>query len=285
MDFAAYSVTISPQAPFPTDFVTLPVSGKSPPFRLTPSHNGRRACPALHRKSHRVLHSKYAQATSPPCRRASLAGRTVGDIRCPDLIRRRRCKVAIQQILRHRQAVPRVRRHLVAPLVAGVNTMLAHQSFHAFLRFLIAEGKCAVNLADAVPVVAQWKLSSLPRYLQSEDVERVIASCDIGSPIGRRDRAILLLLARLGFRAGDIVQIQLGDIDWKGAWLSVTGKSRRQTKFPLTQEVGHRVHHDNTDLRQSRSSNTATDCPTMAGGAAMIVDLVETYCYAPCVRV
>ena len=110
-----------------------------------------------------------------------------------------------------------------------------------FLRFLIAEGKCAVNLADAVPVVAQWKLSSLPRYLQSEDVERVIASCDLGSPIGRRDRAILLLLARLGLRAGDIVQIQLGDIDWKGAWLSVTGKSRRQTKFPLTQEVGQAI--------------------------------------------
>lgn len=110
-----------------------------------------------------------------------------------------------------------------------------------FLRFLIAEGKCAVNLADAVPVVAQWKLSSLPRYLQSEEVERVIASCDLGSPIGRRDRAILLLLARLGFRAGDIVQIQLGDIDWKGAWLSVTGKSRRQTKFPLTQEVGQAI--------------------------------------------
>jgi integrase/recombinase XerD len=110
-----------------------------------------------------------------------------------------------------------------------------------FLRFLIAEGKCAVNLADAVPVVAQWKLSSLPHYLQAQDVERIIASCNLGSPVGRRDRAILLLLARLGLRAGDIVQIQLGDIDWKGAWISVTGKSRRQTKFPLTQEVGQAI--------------------------------------------
>lgn len=110
-----------------------------------------------------------------------------------------------------------------------------------FLRFLIAEGQCAVNLADAVPVVAQWKLSSLPRYLQAQDVERIIASCNLGSPVGRRDRAILLLLARLGLRAGDIVQIQLGDIDWKGAWISATGKSRRQTKFPLTQEVGQAI--------------------------------------------
>ena len=110
-----------------------------------------------------------------------------------------------------------------------------------FLRFLIAEGKCAVDLADAIPVVAHWRLSSLPRYLQSEDVERVIASCNLGSSVGRRDRAILLLLARMGFRAGDIVQIQLEDIDWKGAWISVTGKSRRQTKFPLTQEVGQAI--------------------------------------------
>ncbi len=110
-----------------------------------------------------------------------------------------------------------------------------------FLRFLTAEGKCAVNLADAVPVVAQWKHSSLPRYLQAQDVERIIASCNLGSPVGRRDRAILLLLARLGLRAGDIVQIQLGDIDWKAAWISATGKSRRQTKFPLTQEVGQAI--------------------------------------------
>jgi integrase/recombinase XerD len=110
-----------------------------------------------------------------------------------------------------------------------------------FLRFLIAEGKCAVDLADAIPVVAHWKLSSLPRYLQSADVERVIASCNLDSSVGRRDRAILLLLARMGFRAGDIFQMQLEDVDWKGAWISVTGMSRRQTKFPLTQEIGQAI--------------------------------------------
>lgn len=110
-----------------------------------------------------------------------------------------------------------------------------------FLRFLIAEGKCDVNLDDAIPIVAQWRLSSLPRYLPSADVEQIIASCDLGSPVGRRDHAILLLLARMGFRAGDIVQIQLEDIDWKGAWISITGKSRRQTRFPLTQEVGQAI--------------------------------------------
>src|SRR3989337_611507 len=90
-------------------------------------------------------------------------------------------------------------------------------------------------------VLAHWRLSALPRYLQVDEVERLIASCDIPSPVGKRDRAILLLLARLGLRAGDIVQLRLGDIDWKGAWISVSGKNRREMRLPLTQEVGQAI--------------------------------------------
>lgn len=107
-----------------------------------------------------------------------------------------------------------------------------------FLRFLIAAGKCAAGLEAAIPVLPHWRLAVLPRYFQAEEVERLIASCNPSSSVGRRDRAILLLLARLGLRAGDIVQLRLGDIDWKGAWVQVSGKSRRQTRLPLTQEVG-----------------------------------------------
>ncbi len=107
-----------------------------------------------------------------------------------------------------------------------------------FLRFLIAEGRCRAGLLGAIPTLAHWRLSALPRYLPPEDVERIIRACDVSSPMGKRDRAILLLLARLGLRAGDIVQMRLHDIDWKGAWIHVSGKSRRQTRLPLTQEVG-----------------------------------------------
>jgi len=107
-----------------------------------------------------------------------------------------------------------------------------------FLRFLIAEGRCASELMGAIPVVAHWRLSSLPRYLSEDDVERVIASCDIASVVGKRDRAILLLLARLGLRAGDIVQMRLCDIDWKEAWIHVSGKGCRETRLPLSHEVG-----------------------------------------------
>jgi len=110
-----------------------------------------------------------------------------------------------------------------------------------FLRFLIAEGQCPTGLLGAIPVLPHWRLTSLPRYLPPEDVERLIASCDPSSPVGKRDRAILLLLARLGLRAGDIVQMRLQDIDWKGAWIQVSGKSRRQTQLPLSEEVGEAI--------------------------------------------
>jgi site-specific recombinase XerD len=110
-----------------------------------------------------------------------------------------------------------------------------------FLRFLIADGKCAAGLEASVPVLAHWRLSSLPRYLQSDEVERVIASCDPAKPAGKRDRAILLLLARLGLRAGDIVQLRLGDVDWKEAGICVSGKGRRQALLPLTQEIGDAI--------------------------------------------
>jgi len=89
----------------------------------------------------------------------------------------------------------------------------------------------------SVPVLAHWRLSSLPRYLQPEEVERIISSCDPHSPVGRRDRAILLL-ARLGLRAGGIVKLRLDDIDWEAAVIRVSGKGRREVRLPLAQEVG-----------------------------------------------
>lgn len=110
-----------------------------------------------------------------------------------------------------------------------------------FVRFLTTEGRCPAGLEAAIPLVPHWRLSSLPRYLQPEEVERIVASCDPATAVGKRDRAILLLLARLGLRAGDVVQMQLSDIDWKDSWVRVCGKGRRQTRLPLTQEVGDAI--------------------------------------------
>ena len=111
-------------------------------------------------------------------------------------------------------------------------------SLRMFLRYLVADGLCNPNLVAAVPTIAHWKLSSLPRYLPSEDVERVVAACDPSTHIGIRDRAIILLLARLGLRAGDVIALRLQDIDWEGASIRVAGKSRREERLPLPQHVG-----------------------------------------------
>jgi site-specific recombinase XerD len=78
-------------------------------------------------------------------------------------------------------------------------------------------------------------------YLPAADIERVITACTSDTPVGLRDRAVVLLLARLGLRAGDIVKMDLGDIDWTHASVRVSGKSRDEVKLPLTQEVGETV--------------------------------------------
>jgi len=107
-----------------------------------------------------------------------------------------------------------------------------------FMRYLSVEGQCSADLIAAVPKVAHWRLATLPRYLPAESVEKVIATCDLETQVGKRDRAILLLLARLGLRAADVVGLRLVDIDWERARVRVVGKGRRETWLPLPQEVG-----------------------------------------------
>lgn len=111
-------------------------------------------------------------------------------------------------------------------------------ALRAYLRFLASQGRCRSGLEAAVPTYPQWKLSGLPRYLTDEDIERVITSCDEDPRCGLRNRAILLLLARLGLRAGDIVNMRLEDIDWNEGTLRVHGKGRREVRLPLPQDAG-----------------------------------------------
>jgi site-specific recombinase XerD len=125
--------------------------------------------------------------------------------------------------------------------VGNARVKAATSGLRTFIRFLVSQGHCPASLVDAIPSVAHWRLSSLPQYLQPEEVERVLDSVDTQTPVGQRDRAILLLLARLGLRAGDVVQLRLMDIDWRAATITVSGKNRRQTQLPLTQEVGDAI--------------------------------------------
>jgi integrase/recombinase XerD len=114
-------------------------------------------------------------------------------------------------------------------------------ALRGYLRFLSVHGFCRAGLEHAVPTIPEWRLSTLPRYIDSAQVERLIATCDLTTPTGLRDRAILLVLARLGLRAGDIVSLRLGDFDWQQATLSVRGKGRRETRLPLPQDAGDAV--------------------------------------------
>lgn len=126
-----------------------------------------------------------------------------------------------------------------------------------FLRFLIAQGRCAPELLIAIPTIAGWRRSSLPSYLSAEEIERVIDTCDCTTAIGVRDRAVLLLLARLGLRAGDVAALQLNDIDWEQGLFRVAGKNRRQTALPLPQDVGEALLHYLTNHRPSVDTSHA----------------------------
>ena len=114
----------------------------------------------------------------------------------------------------------------------------ATSTLRMYLRFLASTGRCSARLVDAVPNVAEWRQATLPRYLAPEQIERAIASCDPTTTVGVRDRAIVLLLARLGLRAGEVSGLRLGDIDWETARLRICGKSGRETAIPLPQDVG-----------------------------------------------
>jgi site-specific recombinase XerD len=110
----------------------------------------------------------------------------------------------------------------------------------ALVRFLGATGRCEPGMEHALPGFASREVFSLPRFLPAQDVERVIESSQAGA-CGVRDHAIVLLLARLGLRAGEVARLRLSDIDWRHGRLAVCGKGRREEWLPLPQEVGAAV--------------------------------------------
>jgi integrase/recombinase XerD len=109
----------------------------------------------------------------------------------------------------------------------------------AYLRYLAANGQCPSGLQYAVPRIAHWQLSSVPKYLSGSEVDRIIQACQGHG--WARDKAIILLLARLGLRSSDVAALRLCDIDWSNARIAVSGKSRRAQWLPLTQEIGEAI--------------------------------------------
>lgn len=115
------------------------------------------------------------------------------------------------------------------------------RALRMFMRFLVATGRCSSHLDRSVPSMPHWRLATMPRYLDEDVIERIIASRPMKTLTGVRDRAVLLLLARLALRAGDVRGLRLSDIDWARGQLRVVGKLRRPTWMPMPQDVGDAI--------------------------------------------
>jgi len=127
------------------------------------------------------------------------------------------------------------------------------RSLRSFLRFVHATGLTSAELWGAVPSSSGWHLASLPRAVPAADLERVlaVAGCSRLAASDRRDYAVLLLLARLGLRRGEVAGLGLDDIDWRAGELTVVGKGCRVERLPLPADVGEAVAAWLTDGRPS----------------------------------
>ena len=114
-------------------------------------------------------------------------------------------------------------------------------ALRSFLGFLHLEGITERSLVCAVPSVARRRLVGLPKGLEPDQVQRLLASCHANTPIGCRDLAVLTLLVRLGLRRGEVAKLMLDDIDWRAGTIVVRGKGNRIERIPLPQDVGLRL--------------------------------------------
>jgi site-specific recombinase XerD len=111
-------------------------------------------------------------------------------------------------------------------------------SLRSFLRFLHAQGDIRHDLTGAIPTVRRWAQPGIPKKLTSEEVARVLNAMDRATATGRRDYAILLLLAKLGLRSCEVLSLELGDLRWRTGEVLIRGKGRQQDILPLPRDVG-----------------------------------------------
>ncbi|WP_330256276.1 site-specific integrase [Nocardia sp. NBC_00565] len=114
-------------------------------------------------------------------------------------------------------------------------------SLRAVLRFLHVSGRTRVALAGAVPAVSGWRLASLPRGIDAATVAQIVAGCDRGTALGRRNYAVVIMLVRLGLRSVEVTRLRLGDFDWRAGEVTVHGKGGRVDRLPVPVEVGDAV--------------------------------------------
>jgi integrase/recombinase XerD len=148
-------------------------------------------------------------------------------------------------------------------------------ALRALLRFLYFEGELTRSLVDAVPSVAAWRLSELPRRLDGEQVRRLVGACDRQTAQGRRDFAIVTVLLRLGLRAGAVAALSLDDIDWRAGEITALGKGSRSERLPLPVDVGEAIVAYLRDGRPHRSVDGAVFVRMLAPHRALSSDGVS----------
>jgi site-specific recombinase XerD len=128
-----------------------------------------------------------------------------------------------------------------APRLHRKRAKLMTTALRSFLQYARYCGDIALDLAAAVPAVANWSMTSIPRAISADQVRQLLASIDRRTAMGRRDYAILLLLARLGLRASEVAYLELDDIDWNTGTLSVHGKNNVRNELPVPFDVGQAI--------------------------------------------
>lgn len=145
-------------------------------------------------------------------------------------------------------------------------------ALRSFLHYARYRGDIALDLAAAVPPVASWSMSSIPRAIPADAVRQLLASISRRTAVGRRDYAILLVLARLGLRASELVRLELDDIDWNGGHVSVRGKGGYLTALPLPADVGEAIA---AYLRHGRPRSTCRRVFLRARGPSAVASVVR----------
>ena len=148
---------------------------------------------------------------------------------------------------------------LLAEAARGLSTKSLQgrvAELRSLLRFLYSQGMTATRLGEGVPPVPGWKETGVPNPLAADEVQALLDSCDRSTTSGKRDLAILLLLARMGLRAAEVAGLGLDDFDWRAGEVVVHGKGRRCDRMPLPAEVGETVGRYLLEARPRVESRT-----------------------------
>jgi integrase/recombinase XerD len=168
--------------------------------------------------------------------------------------------------------------------VSCANAKVTVTALRALLRFLHVAGHVPRGLAGAVPGVAGWRQASLPRGLETGQAQALLDSCDRTTTVGRRDYAVLMLLARLGLRSAEVATLELNDLDWHAGEVTIHGKAARLDRLPLPVAAGEALADYLTQARPRCETSTAVFITMCAPYGPISAHVVRQAMYRACER-